>query len=162
MKLIFLAVGFFFIFNNHLLAQDKCDISNLSIKQKQELQSFWDNLKKAVNNKDKIALEELFHFSFNCSICNSKNSKSPYLVINKKLFYREYYKMFFSDFFSETINRHEILEILKGNILENGSCDYNFSFPIVKPSVKSEGVQGFLTVKEINDKYKVFSVWSVP
>jgi len=44
-KLIFLGIVFFFIFSSHLSAQDKCDISNLSIKQKQELQSFWDSLK---------------------------------------------------------------------------------------------------------------------
>jgi hypothetical protein len=146
-------------------AQEKCNLSNLSKAKKKQLVFFFQSLKTAINGKDKIALEKLFHFPYNCSFCETKILGKPYLVVTPKLFRKENYKIFFSNYIIEVINKGDILDILMGidgQKMEDGDCGYNFSFPIVKPSKKGEGVQAFLTIKQEGDKYKIFSVWSVP
>jgi len=151
-----------FLLSVYTSAQGKCDVSKLSQRKKVELNFFWESLRKAIIKKDKETLAKLFNFPFNCSFCTSSKSRTPYLIINKEMFYKEYYKVFFGDFFKEAVLKDEILVILKGDILESGVCGYSFSFPIVKPSAEGEGLQGFLTLRELDSRYKIISAWSVP
>lgn len=143
-------------------AQEKCNTSELPKSQQKELQQFWKDLKHAVNKNDKIALQKLFNFPYNCSFCATGKNDKPYVIVGAKSFIQENYKIFFSKYFLDVVNKYDILKILNGDIAENGKCEYNFSFPIIKSSKKGEGLQGFLTLKQEGKKYKVFSAWSVP
>jgi hypothetical protein len=160
-KILLIATSYLLLTCN-VFAQEKCNISELSKSQQKELKLFWNDLKYAINRKDKIALQKLFNFPYNCSFCVTAKNDKPYIIVNAKSFIKENYKIFFSEYFLDIVNNHEILKILNGDIVENGKCEYSFSFPIIKPSKKSEGIQGFLTVKQLGKKYKIFSAWAVP
>lgn len=144
-------------------SQKKCDIDSFSIIEKRKIELFWYSLKEAVNTRNKLDLLQLCNFPFNCSFCVSNKSASrPFIRVNKKSFISKYYKIFFNKNILEIINSKKILNILIADIQEDGSCGYSFSFPIVKSNSKTEGLQGFFTIKNLSGKYKICSGWTVP
>jgi len=162
MKPLFMLVCSVFLFAN-LTAQKQCDFKELTIQDKKELIFFWSSLRKNVNQKDKKELANLCSFPFTCSICKGTSSDKPYIEVNNFSFFKEHHKIFFEEYFIDVVNKSEILQLLNIDVSEkDGSCMYNFSFPIVKPSKKGEGVQGFFTIKKVKEKFKIVSVWSIP
>ncbi len=147
---------------NDTSAQEKCDISKLSDQDKAGLKKFWIELKNSVDSKKNSAFNKLCHFPFTCSFCASDSSNFPYVLIGKNNFNKYKNQLFYNKNFIEVISKNEILRILQSDIQENGSCALSFSFPIIKPSIRDEGLQGFFSLKKVNGKYKIVSAWTVP
>ncbi|TMI62904.1 MAG: hypothetical protein E6H07_15995 [Bacteroidetes bacterium] len=129
-----------------------------------QLEQFCIGFKKAVNQRDLKNISEFFQFPFPCSACNIKdnsNSKEPYMVSYKR-FLQGKYDEFFGAWFMETVSKGRLFELLQASENDKGKCSFFFGYPMVLPSERTEGHQGFLTIEKINGKFKITSIWSVP
>ena len=120
--------------------------------------------------KDKNKLASLCEFPFYCSPCIdnattvNKNDQVT-IKVTKKLFYEVAYKEFFE---KPLRNKVEEYKSFKTSIFNPSFDDkknpsgFMFSYNIVEPSKKWEGLQGFIYLRKINDKYKITGIDTVP
>jgi predicted CDP-diglyceride synthetase/phosphatidate cytidylyltransferase len=162
MKSIAIMFVFFFFLPFSLFAQDTCSTKELSVIEKRSIMNLWSELRIAITQNNRKKALKIFNLPFTCSFCDISSEK-PYIIINdSKSFDTFYFKTLRSKNFMQVLNSNDVMQILHGDIQENGKCVYSFSFPIVKPSKNREGLQGFLNFIKINGKYKISAAWSVP
>lgn len=129
--------------------------------EKSKLENFWKKFKKAVLEENKTGIASVCDFPVSCDYCDSVNGDNPNIKITKANFYTVNYRIFFSEYLKEVVNKKKILQIVGKNNDTNFN-EYNFSFPIVKPSKRGEGKQGFFSLEKIKGEFKITSVWSIP
>ena len=144
-----------------------CDKSNISKADKELIEQFWTDFKKAINDKDKAKLTSLIKFSFNCDYCildSAKEKNYDYLTVTKTLFEKRQYKIFFDPKLVGAVNKYpNLFDIL--SITTDGTgeqCDLNFGYASVEPSKDWEGQQHFFSIKKIKGKFLITSAWTVP
>ena len=159
-KIVLIIFGVILLFSSS--AQNKCKISNLPPEEKKLLELFWSKLIDGIKTKNKQKIAVICHFAMPCSICDSNGDSSPYLLLTKQGFNKKYHRIFFTDYLFEVVTKNKIFDILFDQEGSSDTCTYNIGFPVIKPSKKWEGVQGFFSIRKIGKTYKIVSIWLVP
>jgi hypothetical protein len=152
---------FLLIYTSCLTLKGQVPNVNISNIDKNKLKTFWGKFKKAVVSEDKVGLANVCNFPLNCDYCDSINEEKPIVVVTEDNFHKVNHRVFFTKYLKEIVSKKQILQIIFQNDEPNAN-EYNFSYPIVKPSKKGEGKQGFVTLKKIKNEFRIVSIWSIP
>lgn len=156
--LLFIALG--------AQGQTPCDLTRLSPQKKNALAAFAQQFQSAIVSQDKAKLAGLIRFPFPCSQCvpdSSEENSRTYYTISYPEFERAQYRIFFTPYLLEALGDQDLLQLIQVDERgKGGPCSYSVSYPIVKPSTKWEGQQGFFSIRYVGGKYKIVSAWMVP
>ena len=145
-----------------LKGQAQCKVTELQTSDTLELKRMWNELRKAVESKNKLEMSKFFSFPFySAPIIDGINDSSTVLV-TRKTFFENYYKVLLLRNFIELLEKRELLDLLVSDFKEDGTCIYNISSLMSKNSKKSGGNQVFMSLKKIKTKYKFISIWTIP
>ncbi|MFT3703131.1 MAG: hypothetical protein QM802_12210 [Agriterribacter sp.] len=141
----------------------------ISLQDSSDLHHFWTVFQNAVANNDKTALAGLCEFPFYCKPCigdtTLKNNDQATIKVTRKLFYESQYKVFFENPVKNAVKKQQIFAT---NIFypavnnKNKRNGFVFSYPIIAPSKKWEGLQGFIYLNKKRNTYKITGIDTVP
>jgi hypothetical protein len=141
----------------------------ISVEDSIKLNDFWTSFKKAVNKKNKMELAALCRFPFFCWPCIVDTTLEPNngitIHVTKTLFFKSQYRLFFDKPIVDVINKYSNFEIdIFSQDFDNRSKPKGFMFPytIIAPSKTWEGLQGFIYLDKIDNKYKITGIDTVP
>jgi len=133
------------------------------------LDKFWTELKVAINTNDKAKLATLCDFSFYCRPCiddtTLKKNNHVTIKVTKALFYESQYKLFYDKPFKDKVNSYDSfkLSFFYPAYDDNGrQSGFSFSYAILAPSERYEGIQGFVYVDKVKGQYKITGIDTVP
>ncbi|NNV54743.1 hypothetical protein [Limnovirga soli] len=165
----FLTITFGFLFSLSSYGQGKSVDRKISLQDSILLRNFWTDFKSAITLNDKDKLAALCEFPFYCRPCiNDKTLKiNDHVTINvtKKLFYESQYQEFLDSPIRNEIEKHKSFEtyIFYPTFDNHGKRNgFMFSYTIVAPSKKWEGLQGFIYVSKKSGKFKITGIDTVP
>jgi hypothetical protein len=143
--------------------------TKLSSKDSIFLNDFWTNFRTSVKTRDKAKLEAICEFPFYCEPCiddtTLQHNDHVTIRVTKRIFTESQYKLFFDGPISDEVNKHEsfdanmFIKVIDNNNKPNG---FKFSYTIVAPSNKWEGLQGFIFLGRKNSEYKITGIDTVP
>jgi hypothetical protein len=152
------------ILGNTAIAQStNCDKLKMSKSDKILLMNFWSEFGRAINTKSKLKLTSLIKFPFECGYCPKakKMAIGVDFLVNKQIFYQEYYKIFFGNKLKKTINESSMLENI--HIYFDGEkCIYTVGFVSIEPSHNSEGQGTVFILTKIKGKFIITETYTIP
>ncbi len=166
-RILTIAFGFLFSFSSY--GQEVSIDRTISLQDSILLRNFWIDFTNAINKNDKDKLATLCEFPFYCHPCIDDTTLNPNdhitIKVTKKLFFESQYKEFFDNPVRDEVEKHKIFETyifyptLDDKNKRNG---FMFSYTIVAPSKKREGLQGFIYLAKKNGKFKITGIDTVP
>jgi hypothetical protein len=166
-SILSISIGLLFSMSSY--GQDANLDRNISTQDSVLLHNFWTDFTNAINTNDKDKLAILCEFPFYCSPCiddtTLKNNNNVTIKVTKKSFYKNQYKAFFDKPIRSKVEEHKIFEtyIFYPTFNEKNKQDgFMFSYTIVAPSKKSEGLQGFIFLCNKSGKIKIIGIDTVP
>ncbi len=145
--------------------------TKLSLQDSSLLYNFWTDFKNATNTNDKMKLATLCKFPFYCRPCiddtTLKHNNHVTIKVTKTLYSDSQYKLFFDKPIKGEVNKHKTFDThifipTYDNRNRGQQAGFKFSYTIVAPSKSWEGLQGFIFLEKINDKYKISGIDTVP
>lgn len=156
----------FVLSTNINYGQNSILISKISFQDSILLNDFWTNFKNAINENDKEKLATLCAFPFNCRPCiddtSLKVNDQVTIKVTKKLFVKSQYKIFFEEPIKNEVKKHNQIVALLSFEDKNVPNGYMFSYTIIAPSKDWEGLQGFVFLQKIRNRYKITGIDTVP
>ena len=99
------------------------------------------------------------------STIHLKHNDHITIKVTKKLFYESQYKEFFDKPIRNKVEQHKTFEtyiFYPAFDDKNKRGGFMFSYTIVAPSKKWEGLQGFIYISKKSGKYKITGIDTVP
>ncbi|MCC7029462.1 MAG: hypothetical protein IT257_04085 [Chitinophagaceae bacterium] len=127
------------------------------------LEKFWLQFRKALNAKRNLQLSKLIVFPFECGYCPNGAiiAKSVDRLVNRKLFEKEYFEIFFRSKLRRTVNNSTGFE----NLFVWYSydvCKYAVGYVSTEPTRDNEGAQTLFTLAKVKGEFKIVSTYTVP
>ena len=164
-----LTITFGLLFSLSSYGQDTNLDRTISFQDSILLRNFWTDFTNAIEKNDKEKLAMLCEFPFYCHPCiddtTLKHNDHITIKVTKKLFYESQYKEFFDNPIRTKVEQHKTFEtyILYPAFDDKNKRDgFMFSYTIVAPSKKWEGLQGFIYISKKSGKYKITGIDTVP
>jgi hypothetical protein len=133
------------------------------------LQNFWNDFKTSLNTHDRKKLANICKFPFYCSPCiddtTLKTNDKVTIKVSEKIFIENVYDYLFEKEIKKQFDKYKEFEAYffsRAYDDKQKPIGFMFSFTIVAPSKKWEGLQGFIYLNKINGKYKITGIDTVP
>jgi hypothetical protein len=143
--------------------------TKMSLNDSMLLKNFWTDFTTAVKTNNKDELTALCKFSFYCRPCiddtTLKQNDHVTIKVTEKLFVESQYKLFLGTPIKNLVNKYPRFETyLFKPAFDDKNKPNGFIFPytIVAPSKRWEGIQGFIYLEKVNNKYLIAGIDTVP
>jgi hypothetical protein len=160
--------SFWVLFSWACSGQDTSYDRTLSRQDSMLLSNFWAEFAYAIRAADKDKLAALCEFPFYCRPCIDytalKDCDLVTVKVSRKMLLESQYRLFFDKPIRAVVEKHPIFE----NIFYPAYDDKNkrdgfmFFYTRIAPSVRGEGSQGFIFLRNIGGKYEITGLDLVP
>lgn len=142
--------------------------SFISANDSLQVLRFWEIFSKSIEKRDRIKLEKVFQFPFDCPQCKDylqdNGTYRETITVSRKLFRDSVCQMFFDIPF---LTRNNQLAWERGITFYPSNYKSNrtalmFSYQIMAPSATYEGMQGYIYISKRKGRYLISRLTVVP